>query len=105
MIAPMIPAQSPSTWKPGTTAPTIHSATPLTTKRNKPRVRMMNGSESTVRIGLTIAFTMPKTSAAISNAVVVSACTPLYTSVNSQSASAFSKKPMISCTVTLREQT
>ena len=76
MIDPQSAVQKPSTEKPTSNASAISdvssSISALITSRNRPMVRMMNGSDSTFTIGSTNIVTRPRISATISSGQILS---------------------------------
>lgn len=76
-IEPSKAGINPVTLKPGVKAPAIQILIPFTTNKNNPKVRIVNGSVNTIKIGLTIALTKPITTAAIKAATKFVTIKPL----------------------------
>ncbi len=64
-IEPIKAGPNPTMLKPGVSTPASQMVIALTTKRNSPRVTIVSGSVKSTKIGLTMALTSPKTTAAI----------------------------------------
>lgn len=75
-IAPITAGQKPATSKPGVKYPANEREIPFTTNKNNPKVRIVRGKVRIVKIGLTIAFTNPKTIAATAAAGILSTLNP-----------------------------
>ena len=74
--APRVAVQKPLTAMSGTRNEVIFSMSPLTTKVNSPRVRMLTGRVSRIRMGRKMAFKMDRTTAAMMTAAMESKYMP-----------------------------
>lgn len=71
-----IARQKPATSNPGTIQATSITSKALITNVKSPRVKMLIGKVKIIKIGLIIAFTIPKTSATNNAAIKVETVTP-----------------------------
>lgn len=63
-IAPKIAGNHPSIFTPGTIAETINKTTALITKVNNPKLTMVSGADTKLKMGFIKVLTTPKTIAA-----------------------------------------